>query len=404
MAKRLPRRFDPRDRQERFFDQLNEMSKDLYGHLGGHRATPPLNVLDDGANVNYWLDYQPGFWARLTSAAVSTSQALYSWVRVIDDSTGHGWTTTGPPNSGTSTAFEANGNASIAVPLAPTGLAVSGVSGGTLTLGQAYYWVVTATYTNTATGASGLQGPISAEVTFTPSGSQQTAGLSWTAPAAATGYTLTGYTIWRGTSAGNETVEVGTTLAGTTTFNDTGGAGSAQSPIQGGTAGPVVWLSLIDIYGFYQFSLPAQQASSSLSVQAFTITLSGVSIANNSVTTVNFTGATISDTSLISVGGTPTNLVLNKTGFYQFNASAAFSTAVAVAGACAFLSIINLAGSNPAYCNVPLDVAYVSGLARLFCAGAVNATSTPYNINVQTYQNSGGALNWQTTITGLYIS
>lgn len=261
--KRLPRHFDPRDSQQRLFAQLNELSKDLYGHLGGHRATPPLNVFEDGdGNVTFWMDYQPGFWARLTSAAVSSSQALYSWVRVIDDSTGHGWTTTGPPNSGTSTAFEANGNASIAVPLAPTGLAVSGVSGGTLTLGQAYYWVVTATFTNTATGASGLQGPISSEVTFTPSGSQQTAGLSWTAPAAATGYTLTGYTIWRGTAAGNETVEVGTTLAGTTTFNDTGGAGSAQSPIQGGTAGPVVWLTPLDVYGFYQFSLPAQQASS----------------------------------------------------------------------------------------------------------------------------------------------
>ena len=280
--KRLPKHFDPRDSQQRLFDQLNEMSKDLYGHLGGYRATPPLNVFEDGdGNVNFWMDYQPGFWARLTSAAVSSSQALYSWVRVVDDGSGHAWTTTGPPNSGTSNAFESNGNSTIAVPLAPTGVAVSGVSGGTLTLGQAYFWTITATFTG-PTGAAGLQSPISAEVTFTPSGGQQTAGLSWTAPAAATGFTLTGFTIWRGTTAGNEAVEVATTAAGTTSYNDTGSAGSAQSPIQGGTAGPVVWLTPLDVYGFYQFSYP----SNNLTVTDGTTTV-------NNVTRLKFTSGAI---------------------------------------------------------------------------------------------------------------
>lgn len=242
---------------------------------------------NNAAGFQVPFDLAPvGFWARLTAPALSTSQALYNWAEVIDDGTGSGWTPPNALNSGTHTAFEVNNNAAIAVPGPPTSLTASLVAGGTLTVGTKYYWVVTANWTNTATGAS-LQSDLSNEVNLTPTTGNQTASLSWTAPAAATGFTLSGYSVWRGTSAGGENVLVTSGIAaGTTTYSDTGSTGSSQLPVFGGTAGPVVWLSPLATAGFWKFVYPPASTGGTTTqwVKVTSITSQTITIGTGTVT------------------------------------------------------------------------------------------------------------------------
>ncbi len=105
---------------------------------------------------------------------------------------------------------------------APSGLAVTGsASGGTLAA-NTYFWKVTAI---TAAGETGASNEVSAALT----GTSSSAALSWTQVAGATGYN-----VYRGTSAGNETTQlanVTTTASGTTLkFTDTGAAGTSTAP------------------------------------------------------------------------------------------------------------------------------------------------------------------------------
>jgi hypothetical protein len=54
-----------------------------------------------------------GFWARITSTALGSSQALYSFAEVQDDGTGSGWTEPAQPFTGDFTALEINNNVGI---------------------------------------------------------------------------------------------------------------------------------------------------------------------------------------------------------------------------------------------------------------------------------------------------
>ena len=99
----------------------------------------------------------------------------------------------------------------------------TGTTGGTLTVGTTYYYVITAKLGN------GTQSVMSNQEFYTPAGSNTTAQLSWAAVPNATGYD-----VYRSTVSGSfsspalvATVAPGT---GTITFGDTGIAASAGSP------------------------------------------------------------------------------------------------------------------------------------------------------------------------------
>ncbi|TDH57556.1 hypothetical protein E2F47_01955 [Mycobacterium eburneum] len=108
---------------------------------------------------------------------------------------------------------------------APTGLTVAGsATGGSFAAGT-YYWVVTAINANGETLASN-------EVNTTLSGSTSEATLAWSAVSGATGYK-----VYRGIKSGGENALI-TTISSqsTTTYTDTGAAGSAASPPTTNTA------------------------------------------------------------------------------------------------------------------------------------------------------------------------
>src|ERR1035441_9475378 len=104
---------------------------------------------------------------------------------------------------------------------APKNLAASLTTSGTLTVAQAYYWVVT------AVDGTGGETPASNEVTLTPSGGNRTASLTWNqVPNAAA------YNIYRGTTSGGELLLVGVGLpVGINSYTDTGLAVSNAAPI-----------------------------------------------------------------------------------------------------------------------------------------------------------------------------
>jgi hypothetical protein len=108
---------------------------------------------------------------------------------------------------------------------APTSLMVTpSTTGGTLTSG-AKFWVVTATNANGETTRSN-------EVTATLTGSTSSAVL--TAPAVDG---ATGWTIYRGTTAGSETTKVATVSgSGALNYTDTGATGTSASPPSTNTA------------------------------------------------------------------------------------------------------------------------------------------------------------------------
>lgn len=212
---------------------------DLGGGAGGLQI--PGELLPDG------------FWARLTTPA--NVDGLYSFVEVEDDGTGYGWTTSDAPMLGDDLACELNNNTRIPVPGPPTSLSASG--GGSSSL---LYYVVTAIWTDYL--GNTWDSDISDEVTVDGGAS---VSLSWSEPSpiiapstTAAQYVVTGYKVWRGTSPDGEDVLV-TTISGasTTTYTDTGG-GTAGSPVLGGTAGPVVWMSPRSSWDYFRFFYSAQ--------------------------------------------------------------------------------------------------------------------------------------------------
>lgn len=198
-----------------------------------------------------------GFWARLTTPIENDNNPWYSFIEVQDDGTGQGWTTPGGAVEVPYAALEINGNTNIPVPGPPTNLYATLESGGSLSVGSGYYYVVTATWKDALNGDS-YQSGLSAEVSATAESGQGSVTLTWNAPTAVdgNGYVLTGYSVWRGTSAGGENVLVASVGANTLTYTDTGGAGTSQSPTVGGEAGPIVWMSPLAVQGYYKFSYP----------------------------------------------------------------------------------------------------------------------------------------------------
>lgn len=190
----------------------------------------------------------PGFYARL-SAPPLTSLPLYNFCEVMDDGTGSGWIPANGamegqylPDTGTYNAYPLSGSSTIPIPGPPTAVEISPTSSF-----AAVYYVITATWTSNATGAS-LQSGESLEVSSDTFGT-----LSWTAPASVAGYTLTGFTIWRGETAGGENVLVASVSSSTTTYADTGDFTSEGSPIAGGNVGPIVWMIPISAWNYFKF-------------------------------------------------------------------------------------------------------------------------------------------------------
>lgn len=104
----------------------------------------------------------------------------------------------------------------------PTGLIASGsASGGSLAAGTYYYVVTGLNGTGETTGSN--------EVSVTTTGSTSSVALSWSAMPGATGYR-----VYRGTSAGSESVYF---AAATISFLDTGGSGTSGTVPVSNTTG-----------------------------------------------------------------------------------------------------------------------------------------------------------------------
>lgn len=121
---------------------------------------------------------------------------------------------------------------------APSGLAVSAASGGSLTASTTYYYKMTAINFAGETLAS-------SEVSFTPSGGNLSGALTWSALAGVSGLQplaryFAGYNIYRGTSSGSENVLVATVAYNAVSYTDTGAAGTADSPPGSNTASTFV--------------------------------------------------------------------------------------------------------------------------------------------------------------------
>lgn len=124
-------------------------------------------------------------------------------------------------------------------PGAPTNLLpATSASGGTLAAGNWFYQVTTIM-------PNGESLP-SNEVQATTTGSTSSVTLTWLAPSGGGG---TGYKVYRGSSQTNLSVLVGTVSSiGTTTFTDTGGAGTPGSPPGSGVvAGRPIWVPVTPI-------------------------------------------------------------------------------------------------------------------------------------------------------------
>lgn len=120
------------------------------------------------------------------------------------------------------------------IPGAPVGLGINPLStGGTLAAGS-WFYVVTALVPN----GESLQ---SNEVEATTSGSTSSIVLTWTAPS---GGGASGYKIYRGNTSLGISSLIGTVSGvDTTTFTDTGGAGTpASPPSEGVVAGRSIWV------------------------------------------------------------------------------------------------------------------------------------------------------------------
>lgn len=110
----------------------------------------------------------------------------------------------------------------IYAPPVPSGLAVSAASGGSLTNGTTYYYVISGVY------SYGESLP-SSEVSIHITSPNQTADLTWTALPG----NPKGVNVYRGTSSGGENKLVTTTAGNATSYNDTGSAGTSATPSSG---------------------------------------------------------------------------------------------------------------------------------------------------------------------------
>lgn len=207
--------------------------------------------------------------------------------------------------------------ANMAVP--STVARVASTTGGTFTAGT-YYWVITATNANGETTKS-------AEVTSTLTGSTSSVALSWDRTDGATGYK-----IWRGTTAGGENILVTTIGSGTTTtYTDTGTAGTSVSPPTSNTAAmsantglalPAITarilqgeLQTIDRADTPQIQLVANSAVLNLTSLVYDVSFSNVVYASAGQTITNFaftaptTATTIdlTDPALTRLAYDPTN-------------------------------------------------------------------------------------------------
>lgn len=121
---------------------------------------------------------------------------------------------------------------------APSSFAAVLASGGSLTVSTTYYYVITATNANGETTRS-------SEVSVTPTSGNQTADLTWSADAGATGYK-----IYRSTTSGSYGASSLLTTIGsgaTVSYNDTGGALSAGSPPSVNTTGAITTIDLTSL-------------------------------------------------------------------------------------------------------------------------------------------------------------
>lgn len=224
---------------------LRRMWNDVNAAKGASLIGSSMDIGAGSGNQSV-IDSTPvGFWARLTTPPQSNTD-LYSFIEVQDDGTGDNWDVPSGPMNSVYSAKPLSGNQNIPVPGPPINL--SGTPAGT-----SFYYVVTATWLNNYTGES-VQSAQSNEIS-TSGG----ATLNWTAPAPCTGFTLTGYSIWRGIyQPGSEDTLAGTTNATTTSFSDSREGTPNSFYIPGGNAGPVVWMSPRAAYDdFYKFIDPA---------------------------------------------------------------------------------------------------------------------------------------------------
>jgi hypothetical protein len=157
------------------------------------------------------------------------------------------------------------------VPGAPSGLSITPhPTGGTLGA-NTWFYVVTSLVPNGETMQSN-------EVEATTTGTTSSITLNWTAPGAGG---ATGYNVYRGNSALNITVLVATISGGgTTTYTDTGGAGTPASPPSAGVvAGRSIWVPQTPLtYTPKLYTVPSSGFSSVAAVGGSSVTVSTFAI------------------------------------------------------------------------------------------------------------------------------
>lgn len=120
----------------------------------------------------------------------------------------------------------------------PSGLAVSAATGGSLTSGTTVYYKIVGFNFAGQTVAS-------TEVSFTPSGSNLSGALTWSALTGVSGLTglaafFAGFQIFRGLTSGGENILVATVANTATSYTDTGAAGTSATPPVTNTAATFV--------------------------------------------------------------------------------------------------------------------------------------------------------------------
>lgn len=121
---------------------------------------------------------------------------------------------------------------------APSGLSATLAAGGTLTVGTAVYYKLTAFNWQGETIAS-------SEVSATPTSGNQSVTIPWSALTGVSGLTgiaalKAGFRLYRGTTSGGQNVLVATLPASATTYTDTGAAGTSLTPPGSNTASAFV--------------------------------------------------------------------------------------------------------------------------------------------------------------------
>jgi hypothetical protein len=186
----------------------------------------------------------PGFYARLTAPPLATDppNVFYDFAEVEDDGTGSGWQTVDGcirgiyySDAGTFNAYPISGNAKIPVPGPPINVQAN-------SLGLSYFYTITSAWKRDSDGAL-LQSGESLEVSTLPGAPI----LDWDAPAPVEGFTLLGFSVWKGFRTGGEDIWLVDidVISGQTHYfyqDPGGGFGTLERPIPGGNAGPIVWM------------------------------------------------------------------------------------------------------------------------------------------------------------------